>query len=239
MIKYSVALALGLAAFTQPSSAFAATQITPVNISTGQGSTGTTDPNWNVGTVSAFIPVAVPSVWVGGSSNAGTLGAKWITPTSNGNFNNPIQTFTFSRIFNLPAIADLSSAILSGRMWTDNGVLSMRLNGFTFYTNPNPNVVNGGSNTIPQERAFEGTGFAFSTSSTGNGFLSGAQFFSQNLFEIEVANGGGPAGALVSGDVMAGAVPEPGTWMLMLLGFGAIGFAMRSRAKTQVRFQFA
>lgn len=35
------------------------------------------------------------------------------------------------------------------------------------------------------------------------------------------------------------AVPEPTTWMLMLLGFGAIGFSMRSRAKTQVRFQFA
>ena len=35
------------------------------------------------------------------------------------------------------------------------------------------------------------------------------------------------------------AIPEPGTWMLMLLGFAAIGFSMRSRAKTQVRFQFA
>jgi hypothetical protein len=35
------------------------------------------------------------------------------------------------------------------------------------------------------------------------------------------------------------AVPEPGTWMLMLLGFGAMGFAMRRRQKSQVRFQFA
>jgi PEP-CTERM motif len=37
----------------------------------------------------------------------------------------------------------------------------------------------------------------------------------------------------------APAVPEPSTWMLMLLGFGAVGFAMRRRQKTQVRFQFA
>lgn len=40
-------------------------------------------------------------------------------------------------------------------------------------------------------------------------------------------------------DNIAGSVPEPGTWMLMILGFGAVGFAMRRRQKTAVRFQFA
>jgi len=30
-------------------------------------------------------------------------------------------------------------------------------------------------------------------------------------------------------NIGVGAVPEPGTWMMMLLGFGAIGFAMRRR----------
>jgi hypothetical protein len=32
------------------------------------------------------------------------------------------------------------------------------------------------------------------------------------------------------------AVPEPGTWMLMLLGFGAIGFSMRRRKNVRVSF---
>jgi len=35
------------------------------------------------------------------------------------------------------------------------------------------------------------------------------------------------------------AVPEPGTWAMMLLGFGAIGASMRRRKATQVVRQFA
>ena len=37
----------------------------------------------------------------------------------------------------------------------------------------------------------------------------------------------------------AGAVPEPGTWMMMLLGFGLIGGALRSRKKQNVNVQLA
>jgi len=35
------------------------------------------------------------------------------------------------------------------------------------------------------------------------------------------------------------AIPEPGTWMLMILGLGAVGFAMRRRQAATVRYQFA
>jgi hypothetical protein len=37
----------------------------------------------------------------------------------------------------------------------------------------------------------------------------------------------------------APAVPEPGTWAMMLLGFGAMGAAMRSRRKQTVRVRYA
>jgi hypothetical protein len=40
-------------------------------------------------------------------------------------------------------------------------------------------------------------------------------------------------------DNVMGSVPEPGTWMLMILGLGAVGFAMRRRQSTSVRLQFA
>lgn len=40
-------------------------------------------------------------------------------------------------------------------------------------------------------------------------------------------------------DVPIGAVPEPGTWLMMLLGFGLMGGALRSRQKQNVKGQFA
>jgi len=45
----------------------------------------------------------------------------------------------------------------------------------------------------------------------------------------------GPNATGITGDALtvtaAGAVPEPATWALMLLGFGAIGIAMRRRSR--------
>ena len=42
-----------------------------------------------------------------------------------------------------------------------------------------------------------------------------------------------------SGQEVTAAVPEPGTWLLMILGLGAIGLAMRQRSRTTTRFSFA
>ncbi|MCA1654376.1 MAG: FxDxF family PEP-CTERM protein [Sphingomonadales bacterium] len=36
-----------------------------------------------------------------------------------------------------------------------------------------------------------------------------------------------------------GGVPEPGTWAMMLVGFGAVGFGMRRRSATMLRIQAA
>lgn len=38
---------------------------------------------------------------------------------------------------------------------------------------------------------------------------------------------------------VSNAVPEPGTWMMMILGIGAVGGAMRRRQKATVRFNMA
>lgn len=60
----------------------------------------------------------------------------------------------------------------------------------------------------------------------------------ENILRINyTARGSGSYGGQLSFQPTA-AVPEPGTWAFMLLGFGAIGFAMRRR-KEQVRVKYA
>jgi PEP-CTERM motif len=41
------------------------------------------------------------------------------------------------------------------------------------------------------------------------------------------------------GSAVAGAVPEPTTWMLMLIGMAGVGFSMRRKEKQTVRVRFA
>ena len=56
---------------------------------------------------------------------------------------------------------------------------------------------------------------------------------------INISSGQGSSGAQVFATGGVAAVPEPGTWALMLLGFGAIGAAMRRRRKTPAMLQLA
>lgn len=58
----------------------------------------------------------------------------------------------------------------------------------------------------------------------GNGTL--------NLAFENSANTAITAGAAITGPLAAAAVPEPATWALMLMGFGAIGVAMRRRERS-------
>ena len=67
------------------------------------------------------------------------------------------------------------------------------------------------------------------------------------VLRLEFAEGFGdgsvnPDGVFNSGSLtftyttLAGGVPEPATWGLMILGFGAVGVAMRRRVRTSVRY---
>lgn len=79
-------------------------------------------------------------------------------------------------------------------------------------------------------------------------FTTGPQFLQFNFTGIDRAefsvSGGTPSGLPGAGDYFAvddldisvNAVPEPATWGMMLLGFAAVGSAMRRRTKTRVSF---
>ncbi|MHA6722018.1 FxDxF family PEP-CTERM protein [Sphingomonas sp. RS2018] len=59
-----------------------------------------------------------------------------------------------------------------------------------------------------------------------------------NTLRVIGTNGGN---GVYSGTIAfaPGAVPEPATWGLMMLGFGGMGFAMRRRRKVETRIRFA
>jgi len=218
MIKHTLALALTFSALTLPTAASAATQITQ-SLDTNSSWT-VTNLTTNV-TTTAVVPGGVPDAY-NAPGNVAVNGAQYIYPTTTttqpGN-----TTFAFSRVFSLPAFAQLSTARLIGTLWADNNIVSILLNG-VLITNP---VVSG-------SESFRGPGIALNT---GGNFLLGTNTVVFNVLNLQ-GSGTNPVSLRADLDAVY-AVPEPGTWMLMLLGFGAIGFAMRSRAKTRVRFQFA
>lgn len=53
-------------------------------------------------------------------------------------------------------------------------------------------------------------------------------FLDAGTYQLTISGNNNSTGSL-GGTVTINAVPEPGTWAMMLLGFGAAGFAMRRR----------
>ena len=74
---------------------------------------------------------------------------------------------------------------------------------------------------------------AFSNFANGpnlaNGFMGGGSFGDRtNQWAFDILN---VNSAVQVGGSQVGAVPEPGTWAMMLLGFGAVGYSMRRRKR--------
>lgn len=83
---------------------------------------------------------------------------------------------------------------------------------------------------------------AYFQAGTGNAtqqLLSNVPLSTANFYKITVSGQGNAAGSLYSGNLSATAVPEPATWAMMLVGFGAVGFGMRRRRKEQPKVRFA
>lgn len=87
-------------------------------------------------------------------------------------------------------------------------------------------------------------GIAFALSPTGDaefGFLSNLTLApgATNVLEVNGTTGGNASyrGTLTFAQMAA--VPEPATWMLMLMGMAGVGFSMRRKKDTTLRVRYA
>ena len=90
--------------------------------------------------------------------------------------------------------------------------------------------------------------YAFNTANLGFAVSNGSQNFSQY---VQFAGSDGEQITSVSFDnspktnafetanFSVAAVPEPATWAMMLIGFGAVGYSMRRRKSAKIGVQFA
>lgn len=89
-------------------------------------------------------------------------------------------------------------------------------------------------------------GVALTISRTGGGMIESSGTSNVNIFSGQLNNititglsrGLGSYGGNLT-FIPTAAVPEPGTWAMMLVGFGAIGFSMRRRRRVTASLQTA
>jgi hypothetical protein len=104
-------------------------------------------------------------------------------------------------------------------------------NTLTLFTTDGPDTVIPGSDFFTPadgNQVAPGTNGLFTATGTGGTLFNGFRLNSSaNSFEIDNV-------------AVAAAVPEPATWAMMLIGFGAVGFGMRRRrGKEKLRVRYA
>jgi hypothetical protein len=60
-----------------------------------------------------------------------------------------------------------------------------------------------------------------------------------DFYSLGTGGNAAPGNVLLGGLALTPSVPEPGTWAMMLLGFGAVGFAMRRRKRGELTLRRA
>jgi hypothetical protein len=139
-----------------------------------------------------------------------TATSRWVTPTRSARDANAVASYSYSTTFLLAGLS-AASASFSGQFAADDTVTAIVLNGTT---------ISAGGGGFSAYTAF---------ASTGGSFLAGTN----TLTLVTLNSGGGPAGlhVEVAGTAnTAGAVLEASVWMMMISGFGLVGFAARRRS---------
>jgi PEP-CTERM motif len=219
MKKLMFAASVAVLALAQPASAVEIVGLYNSGVNAGGSNSGSAggaatgngfDPHWQVCNSATSTSCAMArNGGINGSFPIGpwlseTANSRWLTPT--GNASDAVGSFVYRLVFDLTGY-DASTALFQARAATDdigelwlNNAFVQNVGSFSSWTNVNVN----------------------------SGFNAGL-----NTLELRVFNtGGGPSGARIEfleSDIES-AVPEPATWLTMLLGFGLIGAALRKRS---------
>jgi hypothetical protein len=215
-MKFIAAAAFAVS-LTIAGSASAATITGLYNTGVGNDGVATTgngaDLHWSLNDGAAYTGVQ-NGVFPVGPWLEETSTSRWLTPTPNGGDSfDPFAPgeYSYSLAFDLPTF---SAASFFASFAADNAVSLITLNG---------NVL------APTSGGGFGGWDSFSAS-TGD-FVAGT-----NVLTVKVTNwaqnGGNPTGfRLEFGQSDVAAVPEPATWAMMIMGFGAMGALMRSNRR--------
>jgi hypothetical protein len=87
------------------------------------------------------------------------------------------------------------------------------------------------------EIAIEDLSFAHVEGIFPHVFFNGSMSYPSSLLELNFPSGASvtPTYSSISFSTLNGAVPEPATWAMLLIGFGGIGTAVRARRRAPVK----
>ena len=211
-----------------------------------------------IGALAAMPATGVAAVVVDGSPTGPLLEGNWTNNSSNQNFLVMIELASATNISGFEIFSGEGYAALGDsvrvKIRADVAGEPDASNLFSF-TNPVTGVsaVNGYNGIVKVTSNFSAVSLAAGTYWFGlsgdndtqvwASFGSGGQLASQRQLSGDTVGGAPGIGRLafnVLGDTsVAGAVPEPSTWMLLLLGFGGIGWSMRSRRRQTMRVRYS
>ena len=176
------------------------------------------DSHWRL--TAAPIGVTLGNTYTGASNGSFPLNgawaannatSRWITPTVSHIQATP-GLYTYEMQFTLTPKMITNTGQLTGRFMNDNALTSIFLN-------------------TTQLTAPAGNFKTFSNFSAASGFIAGLNKLSFTV-RNDAGTSGNPTGLRVeflSNSI--GVVPEPGTWAMLIVGFGLIGVSMRRRQK--------